>query len=86
MSHVCSSCPFDFQCNDQIPWLLWEKRNEVTSLPDVNKTDGRFDIVAAVEDTETPAVPAIQRMQYNSVLSRMNQAIGRTGSYSAWQA
>ena len=73
-------------------WSLWKKTTTVLSLEDAEHTDGRYatpvseypDHGASVETPSCMAPPAIERRQYNSILSRFDQASKRAGSFFSW--
>lgn len=74
------------------PWIIWEKRRHVTCLNTQEQTEGRYvsesdELTAVYHSSEQThdGPPVIQRKQYNAILSRMNQAVGKTGSFSAWK-
>lgn len=95
MTQAYFTSPFCPASENDEPWTLWEKQSSVTALGLPEETDRRFDndddcsIAAAVQGnkplTQHTNRPVIQRMQYNAVLDRMNQAVRKTGSFSAWQ-
>lgn len=73
------------------PWIIWEQRRHVTSLNKQEQTESRYvnedeEINVAYHSSEQTqnGPPLIQRKQYNAILSRMNQAAGKTGNFSAW--
>lgn len=95
MPQACSTSPFAFQDEYDNPWILWEKKSTVTELIGQEQTDGRYEMQCTIESSDTtyrdtpaipPVKPVIQRKQYNAVLSRMNQAVCKTGSFSTWQS
>lgn len=94
MSQACSRSPFSFQDESEKPWLLWEAKNAVTALSEQKETDSRYEMIDDITPSDVtyydaPAIttekPIIQRKQYNAVLSRMNQAVCKTGTFSSWQ-
>lgn len=94
MSQEYSRSPFSFQDESEKPWLLWEAKTAVTALLGSEETDSRFVIHDDINSSDvtyheapatSPEKPIIQRKQYNAVLSRMNQAVCKTGTFSSWQ-
>lgn len=94
MSQECSRSPFSFQDESEKPWLIWEAKTAITALSEQKETDCRYGIHDDINSSDVtyhdePAITAektiIQRKQYNAVLSRMNQAVCKTGTFSSWQ-
>lgn len=87
MSQSSSTSPFALLGETECPWITWETKLPIKSLCNAKETDGRY--VESTPNTypDTPVVPlkpAIQRQQYNAILSRMNQAVCKTGNFSTW--
>lgn len=86
-AHIVS--PFSISEEQGESWFIWEKRTPVTSLSGKEQTDSRYENRSTTTSELQPAYisssPVIQRRQYNTVLSRMKQAMGKAGSFSAWQ-
>ena len=92
MSYEAAVSPFGTLTEEEC-WSLWKKTTTVLSLEDAEQTDGRYVIPvtdypyhAASTDQAPPYVgpPAIDRRQYNSILSRFDQASKRAGCFSTW--
>lgn len=84
---VNASTTSPFATTEDVPWILWQQQTSVNALQEEKQTDGRsvFEEEPAVTQEYLPQrQPVIQRMQYNAVLNRINQAARRTGSFSAW--
>ena len=84
--------PFRYAQENEVPWIVWQKRSSLSGLLGEKHTDSRLvskeeENMICAQETINPVskAPIIQRKQYNAVLSRMNQALGKSGSFSAWQ-
>lgn len=90
---AAETSPFVRLTEDQ-PWILWEKKTEVTALLPKEQTDARSVLEErqhmyseiGPEPPVIPPVQPIQRKQYNAILSRIDQASRKTGSFSAWKS
>ena len=93
MSNACTTSPFAVKQETESPWVTWQKSEAVTRLrekqqacfPAVLEEDEQISVAEGDNQPQLSRSPRITRMQYNAVLSRINQAQRRTGSYSAWQ-
>lgn len=94
MTYAAALSPFGVLTEEEY-WSLWQKQSPVLMLEEAEQTDGRYvyppdaSISRLMQaDAEpsyiTPA--AVQRHQYNSVLSRFAQASKRAGTFSSWDA
>lgn len=84
---VNASTTSPFAITEDVPWILWQQQTSVNALQEEKQTDGRsvFEEKSTVtQDCFPQRQPVIQRMQYNAVLNRINQAARRTGNFSAW--
>ena len=94
MTYAATTSPFAASSADA-PWILWQQKTNVNILTDPIQTDRRSDYetksaenASVSEAGSASAAPQVmvQRNQYNAVLSRMNQATHKTGSFSAWKS
>ena len=89
MTYAATTSPFAAVAGE-VPWILWQQKTTVNVLGDPDKTDCRSDYESNTvsEVVSAPVTPQamVQRNQYNAVLSRMNQATHKTGSFSAWNS
>ncbi len=90
MARACTTSPFS-ALNEDMPWIIWAQKTSVNELLGEKQTERRSentDNHCPEEDShgssEGIVSPPIQRMQYHAVLSRINQAKNKTGSFSAW--
>lgn len=92
MTQTYTLSPFTLSEESDVPWILWEQKTSVLSLQCEEQTDRRYvTFQSNLSNSEMDNKPvlnktAIQRVQYNSVLSRMKQAAGKAGNYSDWQS
>ena len=92
MTQAATTSPFAL-CKEKVsPWIVWESCENLSVLTDRKTAEDvslQAETSSTFHETNTPPVkphtPTISRMQYNAVLSRMNQAKGKTGSYAAWE-
>ena len=65
-------------------WIIWCGKAPLSMLKQEKQTEGRSDLMKeeAPRITESAYVPQTNR--YKAVMSRINQASRKTGSFSAW--
>ena len=93
MPQALTTSPFANQEETALPWIVWEKCDNVNTL-NARTTEEPVPISTAAARPGCDASAKgcsghemqISRLQYQSVLNRINQAQRRTGSYSAWQS
>ncbi len=88
MQNACNTSPFLKQ-EEALPWFLWQRKIPADDLTPREQTDSRFVLEMERDDPPTkppvqPGILTIQRRQYNAVLSRMDQASRKTGTYANW--
>lgn len=92
MTQAATTSPFALRHETENPWIVWERCATLSVLNERNTNEDVSLQPEAVSTFPEPNLktanahtPTISRMQYNAVLSRMNQAKGKTGSYAAWK-
>lgn len=90
MQRSVSSLPADWRIDMEDGWISWSRKEPLIMLTNDRKTDSRYVSVGEVEQGQNlPMNPDlqtayIQNNQYRSVLTRINEAVHRTSSYSSW--
>ncbi len=92
MTQAATTSPFALCKEMESSWIVWERCENLSILTERETKEAvslQAETSSTFHETNTPPVkphtPTISRMQYNAVLSRMNQAKGKTGSYAAWK-
>lgn len=92
MTYATALSPFGVLTEEEY-WSLWQKQSPVLTLEEPEQTDGWYvyspdanagHLVQAEAESPYIAPAAVQRHQYNSVLSRFAQASKRAGAFSNW--
>lgn len=70
------------------PWIMWSKKEPLSSLQTQSQTDGRsvIDTTYIEPDENIPHIQVPQANRYHAVLSKLNQAARNTGKFSSWNS